>query len=125
MESEASLSEKSQDEVLNAVLDALLYEDGSHKPYTRSLLELCDRSKSAMGIANALFVEGIIQVNIFDPTLFLAAERKGCQHPMLYHFLGHCFSRSPGKNHKSRVLDYFAKVISGTSHSLQHTPSPH
>lgn len=113
---------------LNSYLDVLLYQDGELKPLTHNTLKLIEDVKSHVDEANALFLEGLCSFrNRLE--LLSTAEKKGCDHPIMYYFLGECYKTGDKgvkkDNHKS--LEYYTKAIAGmwTVMLTQHNPAVH
>lgn len=110
--------DKDPNRLLNACLDALLYQDGAGKPFTYSTHDLIAAAKPTIGEANALFIDGIRLFNYtLNPLKYLTeAEVKGCEHPLLYYYLGECYRvNSKGTTANSaKALDDYIKAIKGT-----------
>lgn len=97
--------------ILNNCLDSLLYQDGKRRPLTHNTLKLIEDAKSKVGEANALFLKGLISsADRFE--LLSTAEGKGCEHPIMYYFLGAFYSRGVGKS-ESKAIEYCDKAIAG------------
>lgn len=120
---ESSTGDSDQDAVLDVVLSALFYGIGERKPLTRNTLKLIEESKPALGEANSLLVEGVLQLGLFQGSgesvvkrYFIKAEEKGCNHSILYHYLGECYYK--GKMGIARnvpiALEYYTRAIAGT-----------
>lgn len=108
------LSGKSQEDVLNVVLDALVTEGGTRKALTHHTLKLIKAAKPVVGEANTLLLEGILRHQFVSGSsrFFLEAEAKGCTHPLLYHYLGCCYYEEidiPSDDDKANY--YFTKLI--------------
>lgn len=91
---------------LNACLDVLVYQDGALKPVTSNTIKLIEEAKGKLSEANALFIKGILvyegndilhyqpqQTDLLAYEYLSEAHTKGCQHPILYYFLGECCRR--------------------------------
>lgn len=111
-----------EDEALNIVLSALLYEDGKRRSYTHATRNLIEKYKEVMGKANYKFIEGILDYGIYrEPyALFQHAERMGCRHPMLYHFLAKCCCEEDKGTYVDymKALNYYQQATSRTLYSL-------
>lgn len=88
---------------LNACLNDLLYQDGTFKAVTSNAVKHIEAAKGKLGEANTLFIEGVrayrrdkmahdqYPLKKFVSFEYLSkAQAKGCQHPVLYYFLGEC-----------------------------------
>lgn len=112
---ESNLNERSSS-LLSDCLGALLYQDGEHKPLTHSTLKRIEDAKSKLDVANALFLDGIGRLER-DPVpskILSEAEEKGCNHPILYYFLGQCHSRERSDEYnEAKAIEYYMKAIAG------------
>lgn len=106
--------------IVNDCVNALLYQDGVHRyPHTGLLKQIKD-VKEQVGKANALFLEGLRQF-VYDsltPFEHLAeAEEKGCNHPVMYYFLGECYSKGTRGIAKdaTKAFEYYTKALGGMS----------
>lgn len=108
--------DQSQDDLLNHVLDAIVYSDKQLKDITHSTLKLIDDSRSRLGEASASFVEAILWYNMMvDPIQVLSdIEENGCHHPLLYRYLAQSHSHGDRRD-DSKVFEYCDKAASGTS----------
>lgn len=100
--------------ILNSCLDILLYQDGNRRPLTPSLLKLAEDAKSKVGEANALFLEGLCFPG-GRLKRFLEAEAKGCDHPVMYYFMGECHRGGDDavEENDNQALVYYDKAIAG------------
>lgn len=112
-----STTEKTQEYVLNQVLEDLFYDDMSAKKVNSRTLKLITVSKHRIGEANAIFIEGILQYNLGDESfkIFLEAEQKGCRHPLLYYYLANCCSDMDDDRAQNtlKALEYSNLAIRG------------
>lgn len=117
------VTERTQADTLNDILNILFYENREHKPITHSTLKYIYASRTALGEANALLIDGIIQFDLIDKPykLFSEAEAKGCTHPMLYYYIAHChkcFSDVGTPKDPEKAFEYFIKATNGKSTSI-------
>lgn len=112
METE-SITKKFRDDKLEHVLGLIISESGGRSDLTHYILKVANESKRVVGEANALLIEGLLQFDLETDMLktFLEAEQKGCDHPLLYHYIAEYYRL---KNEDvSKVFEYSAKAISG------------
>lgn len=102
---------------LNTCLDALLYQDGLIKCRTHTTLKLIEETKAKVGEAYALFLEGIryFKIGTTSFRVFSEAEDKGCEHPILFYFMGLCYKDglSGATTNNRKAFEYLAKSIGG------------
>lgn len=101
--------------ILDTCLDALFYQDGELKFLTHNTPNLIEDAKSQVGEANALFLAGSCS-RAGRLKYFVAAEEKGCDHPILYYSMAECYRRGDkdiGMD-KTKAIEYYNKAIAGT-----------
>lgn len=112
-------SRKLQEDAINAILATILKQEGTFKLLCYKALDFIHETKQKLNQANALFIDGVLQYYKDPPPAlaFLEAEALGCDHPLLYHFLGECY-REDDKGvpqDDSKAAEYYIKAINGMS----------
>lgn len=103
-----------QREVINAVLDALFYDDGLRRPLTRATNKLIEETKLLVDESYALFLDELTSLSSHQfPSLLVEAEKKGCQHPLLYIHLGDAYAGQhiASDTASSKASEYYCKAI--------------
>lgn len=114
--SESGKTEKENQQAnLSACLDTLVYQDGECKPLTHRMLKYLEEAKARLDEASALFIEGLHNIT-HGFRLFSEAEEKGCEHPVLYYFMGECYRKGEkgATQDFSKASDYYDMAIKGT-----------
>lgn len=113
-----------QHALVNAYLTAVLYQDGHVRPFTMSALKVVEECKAKLDQPHALLVEGIHQrhfANFGGDSFkcFTEAEEMGCDHPVLYYYLGDYYQRigTGAEEDFGMAIEYFTKGIHGTQSS--------
>lgn len=121
---------RSQEKRLTTVLDVLLYDDGWRKDLTRKSNDFIDTATAALSRSYTLLVDGIVHFTTatFARRLLVEAEAEGCDHPILYYYLGKCFCDSVQGNNDvvnpaSKAIEYYMKAVAGTFMNDHYTVS--
>lgn len=117
MENHLHLTANRAARAVSAALDALLYEDGELKNLTQRAVALVEIA-IATEHPDALILRGIQTFRMGKkPYEYMCmAEERGSTHPLLYHFLGDCWSWEGRGMDIDRVKaqDYYVKALGGT-----------
>lgn len=109
-----SKTQQGNEELINSVIDSLFYQDSLRKPLTNGLLEEINATKKLLREADSLFLDGLCPPDLSDAFIYLSeAETKGCNHPLLYYFLGLCHQFQSKDTPKA--IQYYEKAVAGES----------
>lgn len=110
-------------DTLSKALDALMYEDGTHKNLTLRTLKLIEEAMRT-GLPDAYMIKGLQLHNFHSEPMqyYQEAQRRGCTHPLLDYLLGqqHHSQRTTKGYDISIAMGYFDKAIASM---LYNTPS--
>lgn len=104
---------------VEACVKALLYDDLSLRPISLTTHKFIMEAKVKLGEANALFIEGVRQYKYWLPNslfkYFSEAEAKGCEHPLLYYFIGQYYltTNNGTPEDLDKAIEYYNKLRKG------------
>lgn len=107
------------DEIINTIWNALFYkdEDDNKRVINHHTLKIINNLKKSLSEADGLLIEGILGL-YFDRDCnkyFIESEKKGCHHPLLYHYLGriYCLGQEDVVTDHNKAIEYFTKAVAG------------
>lgn len=110
---------------LNTCLKELLGQDGRRKRNQSGDDMALEAALVEVGEADALFIEGLRNMSYYSQSeisfkLFSEAEEKGCNHPVLYYFLGEYFRSGKVGTARdiAKAVHYYDMAIKGKQTSI-------
>lgn len=113
---------ETQETIIEKCLNQLLDHQGEFISQTATTRQMLDRAIAKLDQANALFIE-VLRDHEFDRNIFSRlseAENLGCNHPILYYFMGKYLLRGCyiADWDPSETFEYLDKALAGT-HAAQ------